>query len=152
MNRRTLLYLFISLTMVSVVFGSLLPHAAADTSIVPAGLTETFTPVPATDTPVPTDTAVPTETLAPTNTATPAPTSAPEKTNVPAPTNTTVPTPESTPTAPVVVGLPDTGGAAPQGAVSPWILALVVGSLGALAFGLSVRAHQSRRPQGHSAD
>ena len=40
MNRRTFVYLFISLTMVALVFGSL-PFAAAETSNAPVGMTET---------------------------------------------------------------------------------------------------------------
>lgn len=134
MNRHAFVYLFISLTMVSLLFASL-PHAAAETSRVPAGITETFTPVPATETPVPTET--------------PAPTNVPEHTyptNTPALTNTPVPTPASTATVPAVIGLPNTGGAATQGGASPWILVLVIGSLGALAAGLSIRAlHPTRR-------
>ena len=167
MNRHTLVYLFISLTMVSLVFGSL-SFAAAETSIMPVGLTETFTPVPPTDTPVPTETPAPTEmptntpaptetptntpapTQTPTNTPAPTqtPTNTPAPTNAPEKTNTPVPTPAYTPTAPAVVGLPNTGGAAPQGGASPWsllLVAAVAGSLGALAFGLSIRAHRPTR-------
>ncbi|MFZ1241891.1 MAG: hypothetical protein WAV66_21390, partial [Anaerolineae bacterium] len=65
MNRHTFIYLFISLfvglTTVSLVFGTL-PLAIADTSMAPVGLTETFTP---TNTPI---TPTNTPTLAPTNT------------------------------------------------------------------------------------
>ena len=148
MNRHTLVYLSISLTMVSLVFGSL-SFAAAETSIVPYGVTETFTPtpVPLTETPTLTNTPAPTATETPAATNTPTPTETPASTNTPTPTetpastntptrtvrassnkhtrpeqtSTPVPTPASTPTAPVVVGLPDTGGAAPQGGASPWI-------------------------------
>ena len=137
MNRRTLVYLFISLTMASFVFGSL--SVAAGTSNVPAGLTETFTPTPTT----PAETATPTPTETPVATNTPAPADTP----APAETNTPVPTPAITPTAPAVVGLPDTGGAASQGGASLWTLVLVAAvaaSLGALALGLS-RAHRPTR-------
>jgi hypothetical protein len=44
--------------------------------------------------------------------------------------------------------VPNTGGAAPQGRASPWILmlvALVVGSLIILAFGLRIRARRLTR-------
>ncbi len=75
MNRKIFFTLFLSLTMMSLVFGSL-PLAAAGTLNAPVGLTETFTPTPLvlvpptqtpTHTPVPTNTAVPT--AMPTNTA-----------------------------------------------------------------------------------
>lgn len=115
MNRRTLVYLFMGLTMVSLVFGAL-PLTAAETSNAPVGVTETPTSAP-TNTPIP---------------------------NTPIP-NTLIPATTNTPTAPAVVGLPNTGGAAPQGGVAAWILvlvALVVGSLGALAFGLRMRTHR----------
>ena len=99
----------------------------------------------ATPTSTPTATGLPTST--PTQTNTPVP--GPANTSVPGPTSTLVPTPTNRPTAaPAVVGLPRTGGAAPQGGASPWILVLiasVVGSLGALAFGLSIRTHRPTR-------
>jgi hypothetical protein len=92
-------------------------------------------------TPAPENTSVP----GPANTSVPGP----ANTSVPGPTSTLVATPTKMPTAaPAVVGLPRTGGAAPQGGASPWILVLiasVVGSLGALAFGLSIRAHRPTR-------
>jgi len=98
--------------------------------------TQTNTPVPG-----PANTSVP----GPANTSVPGP----ANTSVPGPTSTLVPTPTNRPTAaPAVVGLPRTGGAAPQGGASPWILVLiasVVGSLGALAFGLSIRTHRPTR-------
>ncbi|MDP2674385.1 MAG: ice-binding family protein [Dehalococcoidia bacterium] len=56
-------------------------------------------------------------------------------------------TPTGTPTTPTVPGLPSTGGAPLQNGGFPWILALVAsvaGSLGAMALGLSVRAHRRR--------
>jgi hypothetical protein len=135
MNRRTFVYLFISLMMVALVFGSL-PFAAAEPSSAPVGMTETFTPVP--NTPVP-STSVPN---------TPVPSTPVPSTPVPAPVNAPISAPTTTPTVPAVVGLPNTGGAAPQGGTSPWILVLVasvVSSLGALAFGLSTRAHHPTR-------
>ncbi|MCX6027857.1 MAG: hypothetical protein NT169_00970 [Chloroflexi bacterium] len=144
MNRHTFVYLFMSLMMVWLVFGAL-PLAAAETANAPVGVTETPTPAP-TNTP----TRAPTN--MPTNTPTITPTRAPANTSVPTPANTPVPAPTNTPTAPAVVGVPNTGGntggAALQGGVSPWILVLVasvIGSLGALAFGLSFRAHRPTR-------
>ncbi len=173
MKRHTFVYLFISLMMVTLVFGTL-PLAASDTFNAPVGVTETPTSVAPEDTPIapedtpiaPEDTPIaPEDTpIAPEDTPiaredtpiaredtpiaredTPAPTHtpiAPEDTPI-APEDT--PAPTHTP-APTVVGVPNTGGAAPQGA-SFWILAwiaLIVGSLGALAFALSIRAHRPR--------
>lgn len=147
MNRKIFVTLFLSLTMISLVFGSL-PLAASGTLNVPVGLTETFTPtpvIPIVPTLTPTQTPAPTNTLMPTAmpTATSASTAIPTNTAVPAATDT--PTaevtaelvPTETPTAPTVVGLPDTGGAAPQGGVSAWIwlwIAGIIGGLGALGF------------------
>lgn len=140
MNRKIFVTLFLCLTMMSLVFGAL-PLAAAGTLNAPVGLTETFTPTPLvlvpptptpTHTPVPTNTAVPT--AMPTNTAVPA---APAATETPTAQATAALVPTATPTAPTVVGLPDTGGAAPQGGVSVWLLlwiAGIIGGLGALVF------------------
>lgn len=164
MKRHTLAYLFftvfIGLTMVSFVIGSL-PRAAAATLHAPVGLTETFTPTPInTSAPVETNTPV----LAATNTSVPVATNTP----VPADTNTPVPGPTSTPVpvetstsipadtsvltdtqiAVAVVGLPNTGGAAPQGEISRWLLVLtaaVIVSLGTLAFRFSRRAYRPTR-------
>lgn len=177
MKRHTFVYLFITvfvgLTVVSFVIGSL-PSAAAAPSYAPVGLTETFTPPPTnTSVPVATNTPVPAATNTPvpaaTNTSVPAPTN----TSVPIETNTTVPVATNTPVsaetptpvgtvtsvpteteaAPAVVGLPNTGGgapqsAAPQSAASPWVLVLlaaVIGSLGALVFRLNRRAYRPTR-------
>jgi len=171
MNRHTLVYLvmslFIGLTMVSLLFGNL-PLATAGTSMAPVGLTETFTPTNTPITPAPTNTPTQAPTLAPT--ITPAPTNTPTlaPTNTPTPTGTPIHAPTATPTpitpaptdtpaltgtpAPTdtptpFVGLPLTGDN-PQGGVSPLILvlmALAVGTLGALAFGVSNRAHRPTR-------
>lgn len=160
MKRHTSVYIFmtvfIGLTVVSFVIGAL-PRAAAATLNAPVGLTETFTPSPintsvlaatntsvpiATNTPVPADTN--TSVPAPTNTLTPA------ETSTPTPVYTSVLT--ETPTAPTVVGLPNTGGAAPQSAArsatSLWLLVLtaaVIGTLGTLVFRLNRRAHRPTR-------
>jgi hypothetical protein len=112
----------------------------------PVGLTETFTPTPMetqiieTSTPMPADTPVPADT--------------PALTETPVPTDMSARSATDIPTAPAVVGLPDTGGApqsdpALQHRPAPWILmlvALAVGSLGALAFGVrrSLRAAAAR--------
>lgn len=155
MNRKIFVTLFLCLTMISLVFGSM-PIAAAGTLNAPAGLTETFTPTPVIL--VPTQTSTPTNTLVPTatsvSTATTAPTAIPTNTAAPAATGTptaqvtdaSVPT--ATPTAPTVVGLPDTGGAAPPGGISAWLLlwiAGIMGGLGALVFRLNRRNLRSTR-------
>jgi len=134
MKRHTSAYifiaLFIGLTTISMLFGSL-PLTAATTSA-PAGLTETFTP---TATPALTETPTPTETLAPTNTPTPidtvTPTAMPASTNTPAPTDVStvaatvvVTVSTETPTAPAVVGFPDTGGNPKEGDTPSWIFLL----------------------------
>ncbi|MBP7964068.1 MAG: hypothetical protein KBG20_17055 [Caldilineaceae bacterium] len=149
MNRKIFFTLFLSLTMMSLVFGAL-PLAAAGTLNAPVGLTETFTPTPLvlvpptpTHTPVPTNTAVPT--AMPTNTAVPA---APAATETPTAQATADLVPTATPTVPTVVGLPDTGGAAPQGGVSAWLwlwIAGIIGGLGALGFGINRRTLRPTR-------
>lgn len=141
MNRKIFFTLFLSLTMMSLVFGSL-PLAAAGTLNAPVGLTETFTPTPLVLVP-PTQT--PTHTPVPTNTAVPA---APAATETPTAQATAALVPTATPTAPTVVGLPDTGGAAPQGGVSAWLLlwiAGIIGGLGALGFGINRRTLRPTR-------
>ena len=117
MKRHTSAYLFITvfigLTVVSFVIGSL-PHAAAATLHAPVGLTETFTPPPTnTSVPVTTNTPVPAATNTPvpiaTNTPVPALTNTPvpalTNTPVPAPTNTSVPI-ETNTTVPVATDTP----------------------------------------------
>lgn len=143
MNRHTLAALFVSLTMVALVFGSL-PLATAETSNAPAGLTETPTLQP-TNTPVP-NTPVPNTPIPNTPVPnTPVPNTPVPNTPIPAPTNTPVSARVDTPTVPAVVGLPNTGGAAQQSGAFPWALLLappVVGSLVVLAFGLRIRARR----------
>jgi len=171
MNRHTSVYLviglFVSLTVAAFVLGSQ-PLAAAGTLNAPVGLTETLMPTPTntptntlvpvglTETPTPTPTVTTAATETPTNTPTNTPTHTPVPINTSAPTATHTPVPAapaatattalvvtSTPTAPTVVGLPDTGGAPPQGgASSSWPLvwvAAVVGGLSALAIGFGRR-------------
>jgi hypothetical protein len=48
------------------------------------------------------------------------------------------------PPTPRVPGLPNTGGAPPQGGGFPWLLVLIASAIGSLALGLSVRAYQGR--------
>jgi hypothetical protein len=52
--------------------------------------------------------------------------------------------PTATPTMPPVVGLPNVGGAPPQGGGFPWFLALVASVVGSLALHSSVRTYQGR--------
>jgi len=86
---------------------------------------------------------------APTPSATPTATSPGATPTAASPGATATATPSSaTPTAPTITprvpGLPNTGGAPPQGGSSPWLLVLVASVVGSLALGLSLRAYQGR--------
>jgi hypothetical protein len=77
------------------------------------------------------------------------PTTPPPGTTATATRTTTPPrgtpgTPTATPTPAPAPGLPNTGGAPPQGGGFPWFLVLVASVVGSLALGLSVRAYQGR--------